>query len=311
MKNFFEILLGFAVIGYIIYVLVQIYYAATGMHNTAWGDITVHLIVVGVFIALLAIGNRVERSEQLNKQVENINTASEDSSDVPEVNTYNPHTDILKFDSIYLQEVKTWWNDSDGDYHDRGTDYAALRFYEDGKVIGIRKAQIPSLEHPDSFTYKGTWKVSKNNLSIELEKVTDVEDNIEVYISPEETRDMKYAGHIADDDSLIKAGQYTFTINGGTLEFPSQLSLTYQSASDLIITAQEETCEELAAYFKNSPLMLSAFQRTGNWYTNGETGPEWFTVHLRTLYLNKEQVEAELDRALSKLDLIVENTYWS
>lgn len=310
MRQFFEILLGFSLIGYGILVIVKIYYAATGTDNTTWSDISVHLIIAVCFLVVMGFGYWSELKEKKKEKLNIKKRTPQKASSEKPIDTFNPYTDVIKFDSIYLEEAKTWWNDNDGDYHYHSTERASLRFYEDGTLLGIRLAKIPHGDLPDTFTYKGTWQVEKNKLSFQLKKVTDVDDTIDPYIPYEDQRQMKYAGHIANDDSLIKAGNYEGIIQNGALKIGKH-DLNYQSTSDLIITATESTCQELEQYFSNSPLLFSVFQNSGNWYTNGETGAEWFTVHLRTIYRNKELVDAELDQALRTLNLQTNNVYWS
>ena len=100
-------------------------------------------------------------------------------------------TDVLHF-GIYRQHFRTWWYDSDGDENDYGTVHATLRFYEDGTVIGISSKNLPKLEVEKTFTLKGNWELDKNKLTLHLEKVSEVDDSIDIYISPEEERNMKY-----------------------------------------------------------------------------------------------------------------------
>ena len=103
------------------------------------------------------------------------------------------------------------------------TEYACLRFYEDGTVIGKRAISILKLEIKDSFVYKGTWSVSENKIELHLNKVKDVNDTIFKNISAEEERNMKYAGHITTDDEIIKDGVYAGTIKGNTIEIGSMI----------------------------------------------------------------------------------------
>lgn len=50
MKNLISILIGLAMIGYLIFVAIQVWNALSG--NISWGEISTHLIVAGVLLAL-------------------------------------------------------------------------------------------------------------------------------------------------------------------------------------------------------------------------------------------------------------------
>ena len=61
-------------------------------------------------------------------------------------------------------------------------------------------------------------------------------------------------------------------------------------SSRYIITASEDTCEQLAQNLKKHPIVINTFENSGNWYSNGETGPEWFTVTIEADWKNKEAI---------------------
>ena len=82
------------------------------------------------------------------------------------------------------------------------------------------------------------------------------------------------------------------------------------SVSRYIITASEETCEKLSESLKSHPLVIHTFENTGNWYTNGETGPEWFTVTIEAKWKHKEAIEELVSQELNRLNLSVGNRYW-
>ncbi|MDB4285756.1 hypothetical protein N9933_00480 [bacterium] len=215
---------------------------------------------------------------------------------------------MLHFE-IYQQQFKTWWNDSDGDKHHHSTIYANLRFYENGTVIGVRSSGIPNLNVPKSFTLKGKWEANDNNLDFTLEKVSEADDSIEIYISDEDERQMKYYGEIANDDSLIKAGIHKGTVKENAIHV-GNFVFSKLPTSTLIVTATEDTCNQLETQIKDAHCIIDTFQDTGNWYTNGETGPEWFTVHIRTASGRTKEVEELVNQAFKKMGKSSGNLYW-
>ncbi len=297
MKDLFNILIGLSIIFLIGYTAVVSILILTGNTDKTFDDISVQLVVslvfVGIFLFHFIKGLR-EPAGQTK------------AADIPTVETrpYNPELDQLSY-SHYQQESETWWSDSDGDSHSRGTQYACLRFYEDGTVIAKRDLAILKLEVEESFVYKGNWSVSEQNIELQLDKVKDVDDTVSLNISPEEERDMKYAGHITHDDDLIKAGVYRGTIKGDTLQIGS-MTFSKVTPSRLIITASESACDALESEFKDHPLVTGSFTDTGNWYSNGETGPEWFTVTFESRY----ELREELEKALKDSKTDFSNMFW-
>ena len=81
--------------------------------------------------------------------------------------------------------------------------------------------------------------------------------------------------------------------------------------STLIVTASEDTCLELESKISNHDAVVDTFQDTGNWYSNGETGPEWFTIHITTTKDRKEDIEALVKLELKKMDKVASNLFWS
>ena len=221
------------------------------------------------------------------------------------IDQYNPHIDVLEL-AMYEQKCETWWSDSDGDSHHRPTVYACLRFYEDGTIIGIRDRSILKLEDSSSFVYKGIWSLKENRLHFNLEKVKEIDDAVKHTISKEEERNMKYAGHVANDYSLIKNGIYSGTVKGNTL-YLNDFHFTLVKMSLLIITASEESCDELYAKFKNHALVNNCYTNSGNWYSNGETGPEWFTVTFESRY----ELKDDLERDIKEYSTDYSNMFWS
>ena len=80
--------------------------------------------------------------------------------------------------------------------------------------------------------------------------------------------------------------------------------------SRYIITASENICFTLAYKLKEHSLVIDTFENTGNWYTNGETGPEWFTVTIEAEWKNKEAVEHLVSEELKKMNCSASNFYW-
>ena len=66
---------------------------------------------------------------------------------------------------------------------------------------------------------------------------------------------------------------------------------TEKSHSTLIVKASEGMCSFLAKKLNLNPLVIDTFEDSGFWYSNGETGPEWFTVHIEAKYKNKDEIE--------------------
>lgn len=86
---------------------------------------------------------------------------------------------------------------------------------------------------------------------------------------------------------------------------------TEPKISRYIITASEGVCGALASSLKSHLKVLSTFDDTGFWYTNGETGPEWFTVTIEANYNDKEEIEALVAAELKAMGKSAGNYYWS
>ena len=80
--------------------------------------------------------------------------------------------------------------------------------------------------------------------------------------------------------------------------------------SRLIITAEESVCDALEQHIKEHPLVEHTFQNSGFWYSNGETGPEWFTLTIEADYSKKDEVESLVDTALKELGKSAGNRFW-
>jgi hypothetical protein len=80
--------------------------------------------------------------------------------------------------------------------------------------------------------------------------------------------------------------------------------------SRYIITAEEDVCEELEKRVKTNRYVIDTFQNTGNWYSNGETGPEWFTLTIEAKWNNKEEIEQLVKEELKEMGKSAHNFYW-
>lgn len=85
-------------------------------------------------------------------------------------------------------------------------------------------------------------------------------------------------------------------------------TITEKPYSTLIVTASEDVCSTLANTLNSHSLVIDTYEDSGFWYSNGETGPEWFTVNIRADYKNKEEIEKLVEEHSE--DKIF-NMYWS
>ncbi|NVJ88171.1 MAG: hypothetical protein HWD82_01860 [Flavobacteriaceae bacterium] len=81
--------------------------------------------------------------------------------------------------------------------------------------------------------------------------------------------------------------------------------------SRYIITASSEVCSYLANSLKSNELVYDTYENSGNWYTNGETGPEWYTVTVETFWKYKEKVENLVELELKKIGKTIDKGHWS
>ncbi|TCP28674.1 hypothetical protein EV195_101855 [Tenacibaculum skagerrakense] len=291
MKSFIEILIGLSIIFLLGYTLVMSILILAGYSDKTFDDISTQLVISLIFMIIFIHGFVSQGKKGKTSNTQQV-IEQEKASPIEKKQAYNPEFDKLHF-GIYEQSCKTNWLDSDGDSYSTETEYANLRFYEDGVVIGIRQQAVLKKENPDSYVYKGTYIVKENTIELELNKVSDVNDKIFHYISPEEQRNMKYAGHIADDNDLIKQGKYKGHILGDSLTI-GKFKFNLIKPSNLIITTSESNCNSLMKKFKDHPLVISSFTDSGYWYSNGETGPEWHTVTFKSRYELREGLEKDL-----------------
>lgn len=77
-----------------------------------------------------------------------------------------------------------------------------------------------------------------------------------------------------------------------------------------IITASEGTCSFLCHQLKGHKLVQDTFEDSGFWYTNGETGPEWFTATIEADYKHKEEIEKLVSETLKSAGRTGSNYFW-
>lgn len=80
-----------------------------------------------------------------------------------------------------------------------------------------------------------------------------------------------------------------------------------------IFTADEGLLDSIERGLREHPKVTSVSQDSGFWYTNGETGPEWFSMHVCFLENDKDEVEQLIQSTLaakgSSARLILERVY--
>ena len=65
-----------------------------------------------------------------------------------------------------------------------------------------------------------------------------------------------------------------------------------------IFTHSEKALDAIESAVKNHPKVKDAFQDSGFWYSNGETGPEWFSMHVRCKEEDAEEIQAFIEQEL-------------
>lgn len=83
-----------------------------------------------------------------------------------------------------------------------------------------------------------------------------------------------------------------------------------EEISRYIITASENICSSLASRLKNYSEVINTYENEGNWYTNGETGPQWFTVTVEAKWKDKTRIEKIVEEELKGLNASVVNKFW-
>lgn len=58
-----------------------------------------------------------------------------------------------------------------------------------------------------------------------------------------------------------------------------------------IFTHNEDALDAIESIVRSHPKVTDVYQDTGNWYSNGETGPEWFSMHVRCKETDSEEVQ--------------------
>lgn len=69
-----------------------------------------------------------------------------------------------------------------------------------------------------------------------------------------------------------------------------------------IFTHSEKALDAIESAVSNHPKVEDVFQDSGFWYSNGETGPEWFSMHVRCKEEDAETVQAFIEEELKNRD---------
>lgn len=69
-----------------------------------------------------------------------------------------------------------------------------------------------------------------------------------------------------------------------------------------IVVHDEEILDAIEPAVKGHPEVIDSFQDTGNWYSNGETGPEWFSMHVYCREDDSDRVKEFVREELRKLN---------
>ena len=305
MKNLVPFLIGLTLIVYPFYILVWTIKCFLGYDT--WDGLGWHWLFISVIAVMMLLQHSNEKKQAPKEEDESKTPEPTEEQPQETTNHYNPIIDKLHFD-VYRESFETWWYDNDGDRHHHSTIFANLRFYADGTVIGIRSNVIPKKDVEESFTMQGKWTLNENQLNLNLEKTSAIDDRIQINIDDEDRRQMKYYGEIADDHSLIKSGQHKGIIRENEIHIGSHI-FTKIAVMTLIITASESCCYDLENRIKDHPHVIDTFQNSGFWYSNGETGPEWFTLHVEAEEQWKTVVENLVNQELKKMGKHA-NFYW-
>ena len=68
-----------------------------------------------------------------------------------------------------------------------------------------------------------------------------------------------------------------------------------------IFTHEEAILDAIESTVKAHPKVIDAFQDSGFWYSNGETGPEWFSLHVSCEEEDAASVQGFIREELKKL----------
>ena len=78
-----------------------------------------------------------------------------------------------------------------------------------------------------------------------------------------------------------------------------------------VLVHEEATLDALEPILAAHPMITHVYQTTGNYYTNGETGSEWFALHAHCTDGDYDEVVAFASEELRKLGGIVhEKTFF-
>lgn len=79
----------------------------------------------------------------------------------------------------------------------------------------------------------------------------------------------------------------------------SQVKAEVNRPYKFIFTHSEKALDAIESTIENHPKVTSVFQDSGNWYSNGETGPEWFSMHVRCKVEDTEEIQQFINDALA------------
>jgi hypothetical protein len=72
--------------------------------------------------------------------------------------------------------------------------------------------------------------------------------------------------------------------------------------SKFLFTHREEILDEIEGLIRANLKVIEVSQNSGFWYSNGETGPEWFSMEVICLRRDKETVQDFINENLKFLD---------
>jgi hypothetical protein len=68
-----------------------------------------------------------------------------------------------------------------------------------------------------------------------------------------------------------------------------------------VFSLSQETLNALEPLLEEHPNVQSVCQNTGNWYSNGETGPEWFSMNVYCLEESSDLIEAFIREKIKEI----------
>lgn len=66
----------------------------------------------------------------------------------------------------------------------------------------------------------------------------------------------------------------------------------------MIFTHDESALDAIESTVSEHSAVIDVFQDSGQWYSNGESGPEWFTMHVVCLKKDQEGVKQMINDVL-------------